>query len=382
MNAAAEPASSRDGESACPNLEALESFMRGESCEEVLPHVVDCPACQEQLKDMRSANEFLERFASASGAGSPSRPRQPHSLHDIKIEGYEIRAMLAFGGQGAVYKARQIRTGRLVAIKVPFHDALSGSSGHYRFKREIELTARLNHPNIVRVLGACDASDGRLGCVMEYIEGEPIGAWAEEQRRRGRSGLRRIVEVMYQVADAIAYAHQRAILHRDIKPSNIMITADDVPHVLDFGLAKALDSKAASFATVTGAFIGTLVYSAPEQLSGATDAVDLRTDVYSLGLLLFHVLTGRLPFPSDAPAIEIMRSIRDTAPGRPSSLNSEIGAELDAIILKAISKEKDRRYTTGGELRDDLRAWLAGEAVRAKLDSRSYRLRKTISRNR
>jgi WD40 repeat protein/predicted Ser/Thr protein kinase len=364
----------------CLDLASLDGLAAGASPgARVAAHISACDRCRGMLEEMRGANQFLERFASG---GPDGRATPPPDGGTIRVRGYEVAGMLAFGGQGAVYRAMQSGTGRPVAIKVPLGDAMRRPSTRYRFQREIELTAKLDHPGIVRVIGPCELTDGRLGCVMEFLEGEPFDRWADARRAEGRGAVRGIVQAAAQVADAIAYAHQRAILHRDIKPSNVVVTPEGAPHILDFGLAKSLDESAHSFATLTGAFVGTLSYSAPEQVSGGAHAIDMRTDVYALGLLLYQALTGRLPHDADAPTAEILRQIRELVPPRPSSFAPGVGNELDAVLLKALAKEPDRRYASAAEMRDDLRAWLDGRAVRARFDSRWYVLRKTLRRHR
>jgi predicted Ser/Thr protein kinase len=364
----------------CLDLASLDGLAAGASPGvRAAMHISACDRCRGMLEEMRGANQFLERFASG---GPDGRATPPPDGGTIRVRGYEVAGMLAFGGQGAVYRAVQSGTGRPVAIKVPLGDAMLRPSTRYRFQREIELTARLDHPGIVRVIGPCELTDGRLGCVMEFIEGEPFDRWADARRAEGRAAIRAIVQAAAEVADAIAYAHQRAVLHRDIKPSNVVVTPGGAPYILDFGLAKSLDESAHSFATLTGAFVGTLSYSAPEQVSGGAHAIDMRTDVYALGLLLYQALTGRLPHDADAPTAEILRQIRELAPPRPSAFAPGVGNELDAVLLKALAKEPDRRYASAAEMRDDLRAWLEGRAVRARFDSRWYVLRKTLRRHR
>lgn len=371
-------ASTPDG---CFDLAALDALASrtDEPDPDVAEHLDACERCRALLDEMRRANRFLQRFRTGGCGEQADTLPDPAS---IRIRGYDIQAVLAFGGQGTVYRAVQAGTGRPVAIKVPLGDTLRRPSARYRFQREIELTARLSHPGIVRVLGSCELADGRVGCVMEFIEGQPFDRWAQARRREGRAAVRQIVDAGARVADAIAFAHQRAVLHRDIKPSNVVVASGGTPHVLDFGLAKALDDSAASFATLTGAFVGTLSYSAPEQVSVGADAIDMRTDIYALGLLLYQALTGRLPLDPEAPTTEIIRQIREVLPVRPSSLSPGVGDELDAIVLKALAKEKDRRYASAAEMRDDLRSWLEGGVVRARFDSRWYILRKTIRRHR
>ena len=383
-----------DSRGDCPDLEAFERYAlsmsdRSEVHERIESHAAACPSCRSLLAEIRSAERFLDRFRGSvthdPDASTPRAPAQPTEIprqRTVRIEGYAIDYLLAFGGQGEVYRARQIGTDRTVAIKVPHGDAQRKPSTRYRFEREIELAARLDHPGVVRIFGSCTLDDGRLACVMEYVEGEMIDQWASGVRAGGNAGLRRIVGVMVQVADAIAFAHLRAVLHRDIKPGNVVVTPDGQPRVLDFGLAKSTESSGDSFVTHTGAFLGTLAYAAPEQISGGVSEVDVRTDVYALGLLLFQSLTGRLPYPTDAPTIEILRQIREVAPPRPSAITPGVGDELDAIVLKALGKEKERRYASAAEFRDDLRAWLEGRAVRAKFDSRWYVVRKSVRRHR
>lgn len=380
---AAEP---RDRSGGCPELDALETLVRPGAPPPpgtVAAHLETCSRCRDLLAEMRSANAFLARFNSTGGEGHAPDGRAPEGpgLRAIHVSGYEVERLIAFGGQGTVYKARQKATGRDVAIKVPIGDTQRRPSTRFRFQREIELTARLDHPGIVRVFGDCSLDDGRIGCVMEFVEGLPVDRWASEQRPAGRAGVRRIIEVLTAVADAIAYAHIHAVMHRDIKPSNVVVTPEGSPRVLDFGLAKALNESGRTYATLTGAFVGTLVYAAPEQISGGQDATDLRTDVYALGLLLFQALTGRLPFATDAPTVEILDHIRQVPPPRPSSLAKDVGPELDAIILKALAKEQERRYSSAASLRDDLRRWLAGEAVLARRDSAWYVVRKLARRH-
>lgn len=370
-----------DAPPGCLSLLALDALATDGRAPEAgeAAHLSACERCRLMLAEMRSANRFLERFQSGGGEAPSDMVR---GAEHLRAPGYRVSELIAFGGQGAVYRAVQTATGREVAIKVPIGDLQRRPSARYRFQREIELTARLNHPGIVRVLGACELDDGRVGCVMEFVEGVAFDRWARPLREQGAGSVRPIVEGAAHVADAIAYAHQRAVMHRDLKPSNVVVTDDGAPRVLDFGLAKVLGESAPSFATMTGAFVGTLLYAAPEQVAEGAEATDLRTDVYALGLLLFQALTGRLPHSADAPTEEVLRQIREGAVARPSSMAAGVGAELDAIVLKAMAKEKDRRYATAGELRDDLRAWLDGRAVRARFDSRWYVIGKVLARRR
>ncbi len=364
----------------CLDLETLDRMVSDPGfklTDEVAGHLKSCERCRDRLAEMRKADLFLERFRTSVGDPPMQAPRDQETP---LIAGYASVQLLAYGGQGVVYRAVQQGTSREVAIKVPLASAMRRASARYRFEREIELTARLDHPGIVRVLESCELGDGRLGCVMEFVRGEDFDRWSSRVRERGE--IRSVVEAVCEISDAIAYAHRRAVIHRDIKPSNVIVTEDGRARVLDFGLAKAIDEHESSFATVTGAFLGTLIYSAPEQVSAGAGATDLRTDVYAIGLLLYKALTGRLPYDADVPAGELIVQIRDQSVARPSVHQASINHELDAIVLRAMSKEPDRRYQSAGELRDDLRAWLDGRAVRARADSRWYVIRKAMARHR
>lgn len=360
-------------ERSCPDLETLERLLRGEADPAVAAHAERCGACRERVASMRRDDAFIAHLAGASaGAGSRRELRE-------EFPGYELEALLDFGGQGAVYRARETATGRSVAIKIPFGDPIRSPAKRYRFMRELELSSRLEHPAIVRTLGACEGRGGRLGCVMELVDGESFDDWMAA-RRREPNGVRAIVEALLAIADAIVFAHQRAVLHRDLKPANVLFDREGRPMILDFGLAKALDQEG-SFATVTGAFVGTLACAAPERVAGAEDGPDVRTDVYGLGLLLYAGLAGRLPWSAELAPAALARAIREEMPERPSSLG--VGdRELDAIVLKALAKEPSRRYASAEAFASDLRRRLAGAPIEARFDSRWYVLRKRLVHHR
>lgn len=389
------------GRSGCLSLERLERLVRegvpvdadaaGDDAA-VESHLRDCSTCRARLAQMREVDEFIaeitQRTPRGLGDSFSSRHDQsrPPSVRD-DFPGYAVEAIVDIGGQGAIYKARQLSTCRTVAIKVPLGDAVRHPARRYRFRREIELTSRLDHPGIVRVFGVCEAPDGRIGCVMEFVDGVRFDDWANARRSEGRDGSRRIVAAVAKVAEAIAYAHQRGVLHRDLKPSNVLVTETDVPRVLDFGLAKALDGGSGAmesnpFMTATGAFLGTLAYAAPEQVDGRGDAGDIRTDVYGIGLTLYQALAGRVPWDVEAAPHELCAQIQRGDAPRPTPLGGAPDAELDAIVLKAIATEMDRRYPSAALLAEDLDRWMTGRAVRARFDSRWYVLRKSAWRTR
>lgn len=367
----------------CLELETLERELRGDRSAEIEAarlHLERCEACRERRRAMARGEAFLDRFASAAEPtpGATSSALRDELRHEFA--GYEIVALLDFGGQGAVYRAIERSSGRAVAIKIPFGDPIRSPAKRYRFRREVELTGRLHHPSIVPVLAVCEGRGGRLGCVMELVEGTPFDAWTAA-RRAEPDGRRAIVAAVAEVADAMAYAHRRAVLHRDLKAGNVLVGDDGRPRILDFGLAKALDDEAGSFATMTGAFLGTLACAAPELLADG-DGPDVRTDVYGLGLLLYVGIAGRLPWAQDLPMLELSRAVREQEPQRPSAIEGRNDPALDAIALTALAKDPSRRYDGAEAFAADLRRWLAGDPVVARFDGRWHLLRTAVRRHR
>ncbi|MBI4717516.1 MAG: serine/threonine protein kinase [Planctomycetes bacterium] len=308
------------------------------------------------------------------------------------INGYDDVEELRRGGQGIVYRAVQRSTKRRVAIKVLLDGSLASETQRRRFEREVDLVAALRHPNIIDVYDSGVTSDGRPYLVMEYIEGTPLDGYLTEPPRTQIEGacprrldVRTTVSLFVEIADAVNYAHQRGVIHRDLKPSNIRVDPAGRPHILDFGLAK-FSADAAGEVTravsATGQFLGSLPWASPEQAEGATGRIDIRTDVYSLGVLLFQALTGVFPYPVTGSLRETLSNIVRTAPPHPRELRREVDADLDTIVLKCLAKEPDRRYQTAGELAADLRAYLDGGPIAARRESAWYVLRATVRRHR
>jgi len=309
-------------------------------------------------------------------------------LPGTRIGPYRLVRRIGAGGMGAVFEAEQESPRRTVAVKVLQLGAASPDALR-RFRYESELLARLQHPSIAQVLesGTHRAEWGGGGFelpwyAMEHVPGaRDLITYADEERldRRAR------VELACRFCAAVHHGHQRGVLHRDLKPSNLLVDAEGRPKVIDFGVARALerDGGDASWATRTGDVVGTLAYMSPEQLSGDSAVVDVRSDVYSLGVVLFQLLTGRTPHRlADVPlhrAIEIVS--RAPAP-RPSSLDTTVPAELDWIVLQALEHDLERRYGSAEELARDLRRFLAHEPVTAGAPSAVYRARKFVRRNR
>ena len=327
----------------------------------------------------------------------PSEPRRLRDRKDappgpIEIAGYKIIAEISRGGQGIVYRALQASTKREVALKVLHEGPYASISARKRFEREIELVAGFRHPNIVTVFDSGVTADHRQYCVMDYIHGERLGDFLQ----REQPTLETTLTLMATICDAVNYAHLRGVIHRDLKPSNILIDAQGIPRVLDFGLAKEMNDKTETLVTSTGLVAGTLPYLAPEQAQGHGGDVDIRSDVYALGVILFETLTGEYPYPVTGEMATVLRHITDTPPALPSKMarrsesasNSPVRRalalddEVETIVLKALAKQPERRYQTAGDLGRDIRHYLAGEPIEAKRDSGWYVFRKAVRRHR
>jgi serine/threonine protein kinase len=287
------------------------------------------------------------------------------------VRGYEILHELARGGQGIVYVALQRSTRRRVALKVLVERGFATAAARRRFEREIELLASIDHPGIVKVFDSGVTGEGLLYLVMELVQGEPFDRHLAA--RRGADGFTPLDDALgltARVADAVHAAHRRGVIHRDLKPSNVLVDADGQPRVVDFGLARALD-RAASEPTVsvTGQFLGSLPWASPEHASGRPDDVDIRSDVYSLGVMLHQALTNEFPYPVDGSLAATLRTIAETAPERPSARRRGLPRDLDAVSAAALAKRADDRYATAADFAADVRAVLAGEAIRARRDT-------------
>jgi len=323
-----------------------------------------------------AGNKKLGQMPTVSGV-TPDRGK-PLSLPPPRIRGYEIVGDLGEAGQGRVWRALQLSTHREVALKVPRVDLLRSRKALARFQREIELAARLNHPNIARIYDS-GTHRGLYYYAMELIEGMPL----DEYVRQRKLSTRQTMTLMQVVCEAVQHAHQNGVIHRDLKPSNILVSEDGRPHVVDFGLAITL-SRDNAFRTVSadGEVTGTPAYMSPEQAAGQHEQLDTRTDVYSLGVVLYELLTGGFPYDVDTSMVETLRHIGETDPIRPSKTVRSLDRDIDTMVLKALAKDPDRRYQSVTELRHDIEAWLAGLPIVARSDSSMYLLRKVIASHR
>ncbi len=246
-----------------------------------------------------------------------------------------------------------------------------------RFQREVDLTARLEHPNIARVYDGGEIA-GLCFYAMELIDGLPLDQHVQQQSL----SRRQILELMKVICDAVQYAHQKGVIHRDLKPANILIDSAGQPRVLDFGLAKALLEHDDQNLSVDMATAGTPVYMSPEQAAGHLDQLDTRSDVYTLGVILFHLLSGKFPHDISGSAIEIMKRISETEPKRLKQIEPKVDTDLEALLSKALAREPERRYGTAGGLAADLHRYLHGEPLEAQPPTVAYLLRKKLRKYR
>src|SRR3954471_3758091 len=274
---------------------------------------------------------------------------------------YEIGSVLGYGGMAEVHLGRDVRLGRDVAIKVLRADLARDPTFQSRFRREAQSAASLNHPAIVAVYDTGeDMQDGVVSpyIVMEYVEGRTLRQVIEAE---GRLLPQRALEITGQICTALDQAHRAGIVHRDVKPGNVMLTPSGEAKVMDFGIARALTSTAATM-TQTAAIIGTAHYLSPEQARG--EHVDARSDVYSTGCMLYELLTGAPPFAGDTAVAVAYQHVRED-PMPPSRLESDVTSPLDAIVLKAMAKNPANRYQTAADMRADIERALAGRPVEA-----------------
>ncbi len=296
---------------------------------------------------------------------------------------YSIIREIGVGGMGAVFLARRSdgEFDQLVAIKI-VRQIIADSHLIDRFKRERQILAPLNHPNIARLLDGGVSEDGRPFLAMEYIEGDTLTKYADDQNL----SLRARIELFLKVCSAVAYAHRNLIVHRDLKPNNIMVTFDGSPKLLDFGLAKLLDDSINSDSEQTHTAFRALTpaYASPEQIRG--ENITTASDIYSLGIILYELLTGERPYKTEGKSIdEIIRTVSSIKPTMPSQVGpsgAKLKGDLDNIVLTALRPEPERRYKSVEQFADDLDRSLKGLPVSARPNTFKYRAEKFIKRNR
>jgi serine/threonine-protein kinase len=312
------------------------------------------PEVAAELRELWAAAQFADAFAQPTPATlSPCHLVTLSPCHLPRTFGdFELLEELGRGGMGVVYKARQKSLDRVVALKMILGGELATPQDLARFEAEARAAAHLEHPNIVPVYGA-DAWEGQAYFSMRLVEGQTLAA----RLARGPLRPREAVRLLAAACRAVQYAHERGILHRDLKPSNILLDREGRPHITDFGLAKRVADPAGR--TASGALVGTPAYMAPEQVSARRGPLSPASDVYSLGVILYEMLTGRPPFQA-ASAVDTLLLVLDQDPVRPRLLNPKVDPDLELICLKCLQKAPDLRYASAGALADDLEAFLDG----------------------
>ncbi len=293
-----------------------------------------------------------------------SSARIPH------VPGFTILGKLGEGGMGTVWLAHQHSTKRDVALKLMRSAAFGSERDRLRFEREVEISAQLQHPNIAQVYESGESA-GIYFYALQLVKGLPLDQYVAEKG----CDTRAILRLMLKICAAVQHAHQRGVIHRDLKPGNILVDEHCEPFVLDFGLAKAtIANNVSGSETLThdGMIVGTPAYMAPEQAAGKINELDTRTDVYSLGVILFRLLTGELPHATSGTKFDLLRRIVDEEVRRPRSVSSQLHWELEAILLKALAKDQADRYSSAAELAGDLTSHLQGEPISAHAPSFWY----------
>ena len=296
------------------------------------------------------------------------------------IGSYRIIRLLGEGGMGAVYEAEQDQPRRRVALKV-IKSGWADRELLRRFELESQTLGRLHHPGIAQIYeaGAAETSFGSQPFfAMEIIHGKPLIEYAEAKHLNTRQRL----ALMIQICEAVEHAHQRGIIHRDLKPGNILVEESGQPKILDFGLARVTDGDMqATRQTDMGQLLGTLAYMSPEQVTADPLALDTRSDVYALGVILYELLAGRLPYEVSRHVYEVVRTIQQVDPKPLSSINRAYRGDIETIAARALEKDKTRRYGSAAELAADIRRYLEDRPIAAKPASTSYQLRKFARRN-
>jgi WD40 repeat protein/tRNA A-37 threonylcarbamoyl transferase component Bud32/peroxiredoxin len=327
---------------------------------------VCCPHCH-QTVDVADDASLSDITCSSCGGRFSLVPEATvsHRPAEVKTIGhFELIEQVGVGAFGTVWKARDTALDRTVAIKIPRKGRLSAAETE-QFLREARAAAQLRHPTIVSVHEVGREGDS-VYIVSDYVRGLTLADWLTGQRLTPRQAA----ELCAQIADALDHAHQAGVVHRDLKPGNIMLDAQGQPHIMDFGLAKREAGEVTM--TVDGQVLGTPAYMSPEQAAGESHKVDGRSDVYSLGVILYQLLTGELPFRGNQAML--IHQVLHEEPQPPRKLNHHVPRDLQTICLRAIAKERARRYQKAGEMGDDLRRFLGGEPIKARPVSRVERL--------
>lgn len=331
--------------------------------------------CRRLLAEHPQLNEFVACLAALEGLARLSRPSKCSSAHDPEATQIDTRSLsdtvplgtfgdfellreIGRGGMGVVYLARQKSLGRVVALKMILSGQWSSDAMISRFHGEARLAAGLRHPNIIRVHEAGELH-GQHYLVMEYIDGRSLDRLVEA----GPIAAERAARYLATIAEAVAYLHRSGIVHRDLKPSNVLVDSQGQVYVTDFGLAKLMDNE--SQLTRTGELVGTASYMSPEQAAGRTAEIGQASDIYSLGAILYHLLTGRPPHVGES-TFDVLVQVMEREPELPRKLNSRAPLALEQICLKCLEKAPENRYPNATALVEDLERFLQDEPVEAR----------------
>jgi serine/threonine protein kinase len=397
----------------CLTRELVERYIKGLFTDDekrtIEDHLVECENCRQLLESTRSgmANTEPSDSSNTGETATQARPQNVPSHQDEKptksisqftsvplarddftksiesmVEGYKILQELPRGGQAIVFKAIHLATKTTVAIKVLLPTLLASTRARYYFERETELIASLDHPNIVSIRDS-GIIHGQYYFVMQYVEGQPLSRYA----RIHELSFRERVVLFSKICSAVSYAHRQGVIHRDLKFANIIVDERGEPHILDFGLAKAIGlsektRRDSAVVTMSGQWSGSLSTMSPEQAAGEPNLIDVRTDVYSLGVTLYHMLTGQYPYNVMGSTLSALQNIQTAEPVRPRHIIRKFDSDIEAILLTALAKDPAHRYQSAAELQGDIENWMHGRPIRVRSVSTLYLLRKIITRHR
>ncbi len=368
--------------SPCLGAEMIDRLALGREPSGIIAeHLLACASCRAALHVAQEDAEFAQRARQLVGEelGPVGAPRLP---------GYVVQRVVSAGSQGVVYRAVQESTHRNVAVKC-FEPGESGTSGatrqRARAEREVEILARLRHSNVVGIYESRVLADGRLVVIMEYVDGVPLDQWTPPGQNAGEK-RRALLRAFVSICQGVHHAHLNGVIHRDLKPQNILIAAESSgsgavpvrPVVVDFGIARLTSVST----TMTGDFAGTPAYASPEQAAGSHDAIDALTDVYSLGVVLYRMLAGKMPYELTGSILDIARKIAEEPAIPLRQRDASIARDIEAIVDRAMRKQKERRYQSAAALGRDIERYLDGQPVEARAESAAYVLRRTLMVNR